>query len=163
MITEADVDTVVPVMANFDPADPGLYVYLPEKGYIGKDKAVMLVEIGGVKVKVIYFFQAVDGPTGDVPGLCGKKGYSWKISTTLNPDGTSTVTAVDPLPSLTDSAPITGATLASVLGKGLASSLDANTTGITFAIADLPGGAVGQTTGTSHHPRHQCGGVRLVC
>ncbi len=61
LLTEADrgmlfSDTAAPV----NPAD-GAYVYLPNKGYVGKDSATALVEIAGVKVKVVYFFQAWAG------------------------------------------------------------------------------------------------------
>ena len=76
-----------------DPSDPG-YAYLPSEDYLGKDKAIFLVETAGVKVKVVYFFQAVAG-AGDVNHYCRKTGYSWKISATLHPDNTSTLTSVD--------------------------------------------------------------------
>ena len=71
-----------------DPADPG-YVYLPQNGYVGKDKAIALVAIAGVKIKVIYYFQAIEGRVGDVNNWCGKRGYEWKISSTLDADGNS--------------------------------------------------------------------------
>ena len=93
LVTEADGDRFGE--GRFDPADPG-YVYLPEKGYLGKDKAVALVEIAGIKVKVIYYFQAIDGPRGDVNELCGKRGYSWKISTTFDANGNSTMNSIGP-------------------------------------------------------------------
>src|SRR6266700_8137640 len=66
---------------RFDPAS-GLYAYLPKKGYVGKDSATALVEIAGVKVKVVYFFQAWAGGLGNtgLEELCGKRGYHWKIS-----------------------------------------------------------------------------------
>jgi hypothetical protein len=132
----------------------GVYSYQPNFGYLGKDQATVSVEIGGFKVKVAYFFQAIDGVAiGNTTykDLCGKKGYRWKISTTLDANGNSTLTAVDYLPTLTgDSASVTdAATLASILGEGLASRLAADTTGITLNIADLPGSEVGQTTGTT--------------
>jgi hypothetical protein len=89
LVTEADRGTLFSSSSGpIDPANPG-YVYLPEKGYLGKDKTVALVEIGGVKVKVVYFFQAINGPLGDVDELCGKKGYHWKISSTLDANGNS--------------------------------------------------------------------------
>ena len=102
LLTEADrgvlfSDTSGPV----DPSDPG-YVYLPQKGYVGKDKAVALVEIAGVKVKVIYYIQAIEGGVGDINHWCGKKGYGWKISSTLDADGNGTIAAVDYLPSFTN-------------------------------------------------------------
>ena len=64
-----------------DPSDPG-YAYLPEPGYLGKDKAVFLVQIAGVKVKVIYFLRGVDGNPGEQSmAIYCKRGYIWKIST----------------------------------------------------------------------------------
>ncbi|MEQ1525190.1 MAG: hypothetical protein ABL911_00380 [Gallionella sp.] len=88
LVTEADGNTFGE--GRFDPADPG-YVYLPEDGYLGKDKAVALVEIGGVKVKVVYYFQAISEAIPDYDTLC-KKGYRWKISSTLDANGNSTLT-----------------------------------------------------------------------
>lgn len=88
-VTEGDRGTIL--NSEGGPLDPAaaLYAYLPEKGYVGKDKAVALVEIAGVKVKVIYYFQAIDGPRGDVDELCGKRGFHWKISSTLDANGSS--------------------------------------------------------------------------
>lgn len=154
LVTQADVGTILAGdTGTIDAADPG-YFYLPETGYLGKDKAIMLVDFGGgLKVKVVFFFQAINGQLGNTgfQDLCSKTGVYWKISSTLAPNGTSTLTAVDYLPSLaTATTSVTNAaTLASILGKGLANSLDANTSGVTLAIADLPGGAVGQTVGTA--------------
>ncbi|HYS86491.1 MAG TPA: hypothetical protein VEN78_16035 [Bradyrhizobium sp.] len=56
LVTEADRGTLFGDTA--DPLGPasGLYAYLPKKGYVGKDSATALVEIAGVKVKVVYFF-----------------------------------------------------------------------------------------------------------
>ena len=90
LVTEADNFGI----GRFDPTDPG-YVYLPEKGYLGKDSATVLVEIGSIKVTVVYFFQAVNHPLGSywVKELCGEKGYSWKISSTLDSNGNSTITS----------------------------------------------------------------------
>jgi hypothetical protein len=69
----------------------GNYAYLPEKGYVDKDSATFQVDFGGVKVNVKYYFQAVDLNTigeGVDEQLC-KKGYNWKISTTLDYNGNS--------------------------------------------------------------------------
>jgi hypothetical protein len=154
LVTQADVGTILASDGGpIDPADPG-YLYLPETGYLGKDKAIILVDFGnGLKVKVVFFFQAINGPLGNtgLQDLCSKTGTMWKISSTLAPNGTSTLTSVDYLPSLvTATTPVTNAaTLTSILGTSLASSLDANTSGIALNIANLPGGAVGQTTGTN--------------
>jgi hypothetical protein len=94
LITEADGNAFA--SGRFDPTNPG-YVYLPEKGYLGRDSATVLAEIGGIKVKVVYFFQTTDG--GTVPEsladrLCGKKGSTWKISANLDHAGVSLITSV---------------------------------------------------------------------
>jgi len=82
LVTEADRGTIL--NSEGGPLDPasGLYAYLPKKGYVGKDSATALVEIAGVKVKVVYFFQAWAGGLGNtgLEELCGKRGYHWKIS-----------------------------------------------------------------------------------
>ncbi len=79
LVTEADGNRFGE--GRFDPTS-GLYAYLPKKGYVGKDSAAALVEIAGVKVKVVYFFQAWAGGLGNtgLEELCGKRGYHWKIS-----------------------------------------------------------------------------------
>ena len=76
--------------------DPG-YIYLPEKGYLGDDKASFLIERGGIKIKVVYFFKAVNGPLGNSGGdeYCEKTGIRWKISSTLDANGNSTITSVE--------------------------------------------------------------------
>ena len=103
LITQADIGTILPGSGGtVDPANPG-YIYLPEKGYIGQDKAVVLVEIGGVKVKEIFYFHDMDERTSPCNG--GDGIYStWKISSTLDASGNSTLTSVDYLPSLTTAA-----------------------------------------------------------
>ena len=160
LLTEADRGTFFDSSAgSIDPADPG-YLYLPELGYEGKDSATLLVETGGVKVKVKYFFQAISGVLGNdgVDKYCGSKGMFWKISTTLDPNGNSTITSVEyqsPLTSAADTALTDTASLASILGLNFMTGANAlgNSTadpsGITLNLADLPGGAIGQTTGTN--------------
>lgn len=97
LVTEADRGTIL--NSEGGPLDPasGLYAYLPNTGYVGKDSATALVEIAGVKVKVVYFFQAWEGGLGNygLEKLCGKRGYHWKISSTLDPNRNSMLTAVD--------------------------------------------------------------------
>ncbi|MHB8167308.1 MAG: matrixin family metalloprotease, partial [Sulfuricella sp.] len=153
LVTEADKLGA----GKFDPSVED-YVYLPEKGYFGKDGVVVQVEIGGIKVKQNYYFYPVDNSfSKDWEQEYCKKGYHWKISTTLDPNGNSTVTAVDYLPSLSDSTSATNtAALVSTLDSSILTTLAVSTsgssllsTGITVNIADLPGGAVGETTGTS--------------
>ena len=84
-VTHADVGTIL--QSGGDPVDSaaGLYFYLPEQGYLGKDSAIVLVDVGGIKVKVKYFFHAVDGLPGNESDeeYCGKTGPHWKISSTI--------------------------------------------------------------------------------
>lgn len=97
LVTEADRGILF--SSSSGPANPAIpgYAYLPEKGYLGKDKAVVLVDIGGIKVKVVYFFQAVSGGLGNyaTETYCGKTGPYWKISSTLDVNGNSTLTSVE--------------------------------------------------------------------
>jgi hypothetical protein len=81
-----------------------LYVYLPDPNYVGKDIATIQVDFGnGLKVNVKYYFQAINGPLGNtgLVDLCSKTGNYWKISSTLDANGNSTLTSVDYVPSLT--------------------------------------------------------------
>ncbi|OIQ77100.1 hypothetical protein GALL_412120 [mine drainage metagenome] len=98
MVIQADVGTILASdTGTIDPADPG-YLYLPEADYLGKDKAIMLVDFGGgLKVKVVFFFQAINGPLGNagLERLCSKTGVFWKISSTLDTNGTSAITSVE--------------------------------------------------------------------
>ncbi|MEO7623423.1 MAG: hypothetical protein ABIS30_10200, partial [Gallionella sp.] len=149
LVTEADRGTLFDSSAGPLKSDSALYAYLPEQGYLGNDKAVMLVDIAGVKVKVVYFFKAVGGPLGNygVEEFCGKRGYHWKISSTLDANGNSTITSVDyQSPVITATATVTDtAALAATLETSVLSNLTLNTSAITLNIANLPGGAVGQT------------------
>lgn len=82
---------------KFDSANPG-YAYLPEQGYLGKDSATFLVDFGGgTQVKVKYYFQAVAGPLGNtgLEDMCSKTGTMWKISSTIDFNGISTITSVE--------------------------------------------------------------------
>jgi len=88
LVTETDGNSFGE--GRFDPASK-LYVYLPKEGYLGKDSATALVEIGGIKVKVVYFFQAIEGPLGNtgIEDHCGKTGYRWKISSASSSAGSA--------------------------------------------------------------------------
>ena len=141
LVTEADRGTLFGSTASPLKPDAGLYAYLPEEGYLGKDKAIAIVEIGGVKVKVVFYFQAISEAIPDYDTLC-KKGYSWKISSTLDVNGNSTLTSVEYQSPATDTA-----TLAATLGSSVSSLF--GTSGVMLNIADLAGGALGQTTGSS--------------
>ena len=129
----------------------GVYAYLPEKGYLGKDSATVLVDIGGIKVRVVYFFQTLDVPTvaDELDESLCKKGPHWKISTTLDPNGTSTLTSVEYQSPMIDAGATTTATLAATLSSSLLSTLSVDPSSVTFNLADLSGGAVGQAVGNT--------------
>lgn len=95
LVTEADRGKLFDDSASaVDPA-AGLYAYLPEKGYVGKDRATVLVDYGDIKVKVEYFFQAINGVLGNTGSSdrCRDTGPYWKISSTFGPNGNSTITS----------------------------------------------------------------------
>jgi hypothetical protein len=125
--------------------------YYPELGYLGKDSVTYLVEIGGHRVKVIYFIQMNPG-VGDesYKKLCPNPEY-WKISSTLDADGNSTITSVEyQSPIINAGATTTDtAALAATLSTSILSTLSVDPSLVTFNLADLAGGAVGQTTGTT--------------
>ena len=131
----------------FDPTVSS-YAYLPENGYEGKDRATVLVDIDGIKIKVEYFFQAISGVLGNTGSTdrC-RKGPYWKISSTLGAN--SIITSVEYQSPITDAGTSTTdtAALASTLGTGILTSLAVDTSAITLNIADLEGGAVGQAVG----------------
>lgn len=86
LLTEADRGILF--SSTVDPISPsdGYYVYLPEKNYRGKDSGTVLLDYGAFKVKVVYFFQVIDGATVnecESADLC-KKGGIWEISSTLD-------------------------------------------------------------------------------
>jgi len=118
------------------------YRYVPNLNYLGSDRATFLVEIGGLKVKVVYHLKvinggAIGGTEADDKQNC-PNGMFWKISSTLAPNGNLIVTSVEyQSPTLSDMAATLGA------------SLFGDTSDITLNIADLPSGAVGQTVGNT--------------
>ncbi|MBZ0093948.1 MAG: cadherin-like domain-containing protein [Sulfuricella sp.] len=127
-------------------------IYYPEPGYFGKDSVTFLVENGSYRVKVVYFIQVLNQGIGNetYKRLCPSP-YYWKISSTLDANGNSTLTAVDYLPSLTgdNTSVMVAAALASILGEGFVGGLATDTSGVTLSIADLPSGAIGQSMGTN--------------
>jgi len=91
LVTEADGDTFGE--GRFVPSDQ-LYVYLPDSNYVGNDTAIIQVDFGnGLKVNVKYYFQAInEGLSDDWMGdYCSKTGVYWKISSTLDANGNSTI------------------------------------------------------------------------
>jgi hypothetical protein len=101
LVTEADRGTLF--NGDHGPLDPaiaaakGFYAYLPENGYL-KDSATLLVDFGGgIKVKLVLFFKDFRGTLGNTgwEDLCSKTGKMWKISSTLDANGNSTITSVE--------------------------------------------------------------------
>lgn len=63
------------------------YRYIPEEGYLGRDKVEFSVTIGKEIVDVVLYIQAFEGVAignTTIKDMCGKKGYLWKISTNTN-------------------------------------------------------------------------------
>jgi len=125
-----------PEHGRFESNEKGVFVYLPsDRNYLGSDRATLLVEIGGYKVKVIYHFNVMS----DVPGSGAQgspeqdkrfcpNGRVWKIS--LNPD--------DPnAPVYTFEHPYQ------------LTSPYAGLSNVKLTFGPLAGGAVGQTTGNT--------------
>jgi len=56
-----------------------------------------MVERGGIKMKVVYFLKGVEGPLGNTGGdeYCKKTGIRWKISSTLDVNGNTTITSIE--------------------------------------------------------------------
>ncbi|NOT98045.1 MAG: matrixin family metalloprotease, partial [Sideroxydans sp.] len=106
--------------------EPNLYFYNPKSGYMGKDQVIFLVEVGEYKIRLIYNIYPVAGSPENpeaIARLCGKRGQNYKIAAASDQS-------------------ISGLIAAQLSGQ-LATS------GITLNFADLTGGALGQTTGSS--------------
>jgi hypothetical protein len=138
--------------------DSGSY-FSSDYTYTGPDQATVLVEIGDYKVKVIYHFVLMqnvpgsndEGTATDNKNIC-PNGYMWKITTTNDASGNLIVSSVDYLSPTTSAAGATVgdiATLASTFGASVLSTLTGDTSGVNLTFADLPGAAVGQTTGSN--------------
>ncbi len=50
--------------------DSGNYLYIPAPGYLGRDRAVVLVEKAGMKIRIVYSFRVVHMVNQDTEGLC---------------------------------------------------------------------------------------------
>lgn len=106
--------------------DRGGYLYVPMGNFVGQDRATFLVKTGGFNVKVMYFFNVLEGVADDMyenRQFC-PNGEIWKISLSPGDPNVSLYTFEQP--------------------SQLTNAIKANLT-----IADSPFGALGQTTGTS--------------
>jgi len=79
----------MPAHGTLEDVGKGYFAYYPEKGYLGNDRASLLVEVGGKKVRMEYFFrvmQQVPDQDGVDPYAdnCPNKVRVWKISSTRN-------------------------------------------------------------------------------
>jgi hypothetical protein len=120
----------------------GGYHYIPEPGYLGKDSVTFLVEVGGYKVKAVHFLSVFGGVADEWyedKKYCPNGRY-WKISTTS--DGNLVVTSVE------NQSPITGISTVDA-ATNLLNTLTVDPSAVTFTIADLPNGAVGQAVGNT--------------
>jgi hypothetical protein len=115
-------DTAKP---DFPEPYPNHFFYNPKPGYMGKDQVSFIVEMGGYKIKVIYNLYPVAGATGQeaTDKVCGKRGMFYKISS-----------GSEQLSSL-----LSGTNYSSLLADS----------GVTLYSANLPGGAIGQTVGST--------------
>jgi hypothetical protein len=116
----------------------GDFNYIPTKGYVGNDKVVFLVNIDGRIVKTVYYLKVVDAELNSQTFDALYKKYcpeetDWQISSNTTEGNAIVSNFAQNL-------------LSSFATSGTSTLLS---TGITVNIADLPGGAVGQTTGTS--------------
>ena len=124
--------------------------------YLGPDSATVLVEIGSYKVKVIYHFVLMqnvpgsgeEGEATDEKSIC-PNGYKWRISTASDANGNTTINSVEYLPADGTSAAIDPSLATSFDASSYLSNFISNTSNVTLSFADLAGGALGQTTGTS--------------
>ncbi|MBK7685753.1 MAG: matrixin family metalloprotease [Rhodocyclaceae bacterium] len=136
----------------------GSYVYYPQKGYIGDDRATLLVNVGGKTVKMEYFFRVMQTiPVGSEDessvygeGYCPKKTRVWKISSTIDVNGDTTLIASEFQSPSTGAAAIPAADTAPpppALVSDFLSSFAGRKSVITISVSDLAGGAIGQTSG----------------
>jgi VCBS repeat-containing protein len=124
--------------------------------YEGLDSATVLVDVSGYKVKVIYRFVLMknvpgssdQGEATDDRNIC-PNGAVWKISTTPDANGNSTVNSVEHLTSDTNTLIADLAASASSLGSTVLGNLAGETAGVTVNLADLQGAAIGQTVGST--------------
>ena len=102
------------------------FEYAPNHGYLGQDKITFLVEVGGKSVKIVTTLYVV--PIADSKGVNCFGGP--KLINSIDQTNLSTG-------------------LASWLSTEQLAGILSDAAGVTVTISDLPGGAVGQTTGTN--------------
>jgi hypothetical protein len=119
--------------------------YLPNVGYLGNDSVIIQVEGKGYKVELHYFLAVTEdaGQTYNPDSVC--KGSWWIISKDTN--GNSVLTALASPVAATPNTTLTNDSLSAWLALVQQDAKLADMSGVTATLADLPGGAVGQTTG----------------
>ncbi len=95
-----------PVHGSLVDEGGGYYAYYPEKGYLGNDRATLLVEVGGRRVRMEYFFRVMQSipqqydetmPTPYEESNCPEKTRVWKISSATDVQVNRGQTTVSPL------------------------------------------------------------------
>ncbi len=135
----------------------GSYVYYPEKGYLGNDRATLMVEVDGKKIRMEYFFRvmrtvpsaAEDEPPIEEQGYCPKKAYVWKISSAQDANGEMTLIASLIATDTADNASGDSNTSESIPHFDTLDGLANGLSNITLSITNRADGALGQTIGTS--------------
>ncbi len=78
-LIEAHAHGSIALSDDVNAASESYYHYLPNQGYIGRDRFVLLVTKDGVKVRIEYLIEGLDNDEADV-GICDRE--HWKISAT---------------------------------------------------------------------------------
>ena len=76
-LVKAPAHGKISLSGDVNAASESYYHYLPNQGYIGRDRFVLLVEKDSVKVRIEYLIEGLDNDETDV-GICDKE--HWKIS-----------------------------------------------------------------------------------
>jgi hypothetical protein len=109
------------------------YRYDSEPEYVGNDRAVFMVEYQGVRFKVVVELHVFTTVMENLPSSCPPpqliKVNGKPVSGSLGSDYSDSLT--------------------STLNTSILSTLSVDPSSVTFNLADLPGGAVGQTVGTN--------------
>ncbi|MES2049933.1 MAG: hypothetical protein V4447_16145 [Pseudomonadota bacterium] len=93
----------MPDHGKLEDVGDGNYAYYPDKAYKGGDRATLMVEMSGKKVKMEYFFRVMqtipqeyeDSPSPYELSGCPKKVPVWKISSLTDFKGNKTLVAVE--------------------------------------------------------------------
>ncbi len=139
-ITQQPVHGKLAMIGLNDSTFPGssfeAFQYTPDKGYLGDDKVVFEVTVNGQKFRVSNVIKVV---YGDLDNACIPAGEDQGALTN------SVQIAIEDVQLLQD----VNAPKASASWQSLFAGNEQILKSITVNIADLPGGAVGETTGTS--------------